>query len=427
MHECLSVQGWIKAWGDPDRRGRLLARCPECSPHRGNLEDWLAAVEDCAECKVALEAIPIKPEEVVDCPTCMESFEKLHEILDELEHFDPAVASEILQAAELFGRICRLPLAEQIARESLWCSDAAKASENAAVAVAVADRLHEETYDPEWVSDLRAKAHAYLANTYRILGEFRDAECEFLIAELHLRKGVKSGQREARVLSLKASLLIDQARYLEAEALLTRIGDYYQTTDTPVELARTQLQRAIVLAHRDAYREAAEECQNAASNLELESEKRLSLLARQNAVHYFVHAGQIERARGFFDALPPSEETLVMLRRKWIEADLLRAEEKIILAWDAYEETRRGYAAENLYYPMALVALDQSLTAYLMGDSEETAAMAEEASILLVKAAAKHDALAVVRVLLAAVERGVVNQTIIESVRRRVAALEPSH
>lgn len=446
MHECLSVQDWIKAWGDPEHEGRQLATCPVCAPFRSDLKAWLAAVERCLECRAALDTTPINPAEVVECPTCAASFAKLVEILDELEHFDPAVAAEVLSAEELFGRLTPLRIAEQLARvtddlryqqwglchrllgasRELWCDHPERANERARVAVAVADLMDAETYHPLWLSDLRAKAHAYLANTHRILGEFQEAEREFLTAEHHLRRGVGSGRCQAQVFSLKASLLIDQDRFVEAGALLAEVEDHYRKAEEHRNLARTQLKRALVAAGRGDFLEAAGACRKAASELEPDQDRALAILAQQNAVHFLVQADETEGARRLFDTLLPAEGRAMGLRRLWVEGDLLRAEGKPMLAMEAYEAARRGYSEEGRYYYVALVALEQSLTAYDMGDTGEMAAMAEEASILLVKAAAKHQALAVLRLLLAAIERGTVDRAMIVAVCRRVAALKPS-
>jgi tetratricopeptide (TPR) repeat protein len=446
MHECLSVQDWIKAWGDSEREGRQLATCPMCAPFRADLQAWFAAVERCPECRSALDATPIEVSEVVECPTCAASFAKLVEILDELEHFDPAVAAEVLSAEELFGRLITLRPKEQLARvtddlryqqwglchrllgasRELWCENPERAHERAQVAAALADLLEAETYHPLWLSDLRAKAHAYLANTHRILGEFLEAEREFVTAERYLRRGVESGRCQAQVFSLKASLLVDQERFVEAGALLEKVEAYYHRAEDARSLALTRIQHAMVASGRGDYSAAAHEYARAASGLDPEQDRTLLLLARQNAVYALVHADEIEDARRLFDALPPAEGRSMELRRLWIEGDLLRAEGKPMLAMDSYQAARRGYWEDGRYYLMALVALEESLTAFDMGDTAEMAAMAEEASILLVKAAAKHQSLAVLRLLLAAIERGTVDRAMLVAVCRQVAALKPS-
>jgi tetratricopeptide (TPR) repeat protein len=446
MHECLDVPGWIKAWGDPEVEGRQLATCQRCAPYRRDLEAWLAAVQKCPECQDALEAVPIDREEVVNCPRCMDAFAKLHELLDELEHFDPGVASEVLTAEELFGKLAKREVPEQLARvtediryqqwglvqrllaatREAWCDDPELANDRATVAVAVADLLDPTTYHPQWVADLQAKAHAYLANTHRILADFPAAEREFLRAEHHLRRGVRSGRCRAQVFTLKASLLIDQQRFVEAGALLREVEAYYKRAEEHRELARTQLKGAIVASGQGDYRGAADECARASSNLNPRRDRRLSVLARQNAAYFLILAGDTERARGLFDSLPPAPDRQLELRRKWAEGNLLRAEGRLTLAMDALREARKGYREDGRFYLVALVALDEALTAFDMGDTEDMAAMVDEASILLVKAAAKQEALAVLRVLMAAIERGTVDRAMLVAVCQRVAAFKPS-
>jgi tetratricopeptide (TPR) repeat protein len=446
MHECMSVADWIRAWGDPDVEGRQLASCPTCSEHRGDYRAWLEAVQMCPECREALDEAPIKPEQVVNCPRCMDSFEKLHEILEELEHFDPAVASEALRAEELFRQLSRLPASEQLARvtddirfhqwglaqrylhaaQEIWRDDPTMANERATVAVTLAGLVDPATYNPRWVADLRAKAYAYLANTFRILGEFRQAEREFLVAETYLRRGVGGGLFRARVFSLKASLLVDQSRFVEAGALLDVVEDAYSRGGEPTDLARTELQRAMVLAGQERYLEAAEECGKAASQLHPVRDLELHFIARKNAILFLLRGDRVEQARGLLDALPPAQGPALALKLKWIEAELLRAEGRLPEAMDAFAEARRGFREEGRFYYMAIVALDEALTAFEMGDLTEVGAMVEEASILLVKAAARHEAIAVVGILMSAIERGTLTTAALLAVRKRVEALKPS-
>ncbi|HSL83639.1 MAG TPA: hypothetical protein VLF66_12765, partial [Thermoanaerobaculia bacterium] len=311
------------------------------------------------------------------------------------------------------------------AREA-WSDDPELANDRATVAVAVAGLLDPAAYHPRWVADLRAKAHAYLANTHRILDDFAEAEREFLRAEHHLRRGAGSGRCQAQVFSLKASLLVDQQRFVEAGSLLERVEAYYRRAGEDRELARTRLQQAMVASGQGDFRGAADQCIDASSSLNPRQDRRLFVLARQNAVNLLTLAGDAEPARELFDALPPAPDRHLALRRQWVEGNLLRAEGELFPAMDAYEEARRAYREVGQHYLSALVALEQALTAFELGDAAEMAAMVDEASILLVKGAAKQEALAVVRVLMAAIERGLVDRALLVAVAERVAAFKPS-
>lgn len=416
MHDCLSAQDWIKAWGESGSDDR---------PFEAGL--------------------PVG-DEAIDCPRCMEELDRVYALVDDLEHFDPAITPEVLAADELYAKLAHLTAAERLARvtedpryrqwglvqrllresRERWRSDVEAAREHARVAVAVADLLDPEAYHPQWVADLRAKAYAYLANTFRVLGDFPRAEREFLLAEHHLRRGVGSGRCRSEVFSLKASLLVDEERYVEAGALLEGVAAYYREAEDLRALARTRLQIAMVAAGQEEFRRAAAICDEACAALDPEADRSLVALAQQNAVSYLVRAGEVLRARRLFGRLPPAEGRSMALRRKWVEGDLLYAEGRLTEALDAYRSARQGYAEEGRHYYMALIALDEALVAFDLGETAEMTARAEEASVLLVKAAATHQALAALRVLLAAIERGAVDRALLAGVARRVAALKPS-
>ncbi|HSL82542.1 MAG TPA: hypothetical protein VLF66_07175, partial [Thermoanaerobaculia bacterium] len=209
-------------------------------------------------------------------------------------------------------------------------------------------------------------------------------------------------------------------------ALLDTVAAYYQRAGESRELAKVQLQQALVMAGRGDYRRAAQECARAYANLDPRRDCSLSVLARQNAVDFLVLAGDPKRARSLFDSLPPAPGRSMALRRKWVEGNLLRAEGRHAAAMDVYAEARRGYREDGRHYYTALIALEQALAAFELGDTNEVAALAEDASVLLVKAAANHQALAVLQVLLAAIEQGTVDRALLVAAAQRVARFKPS-
>ncbi|HSL83312.1 MAG TPA: helix-turn-helix transcriptional regulator [Thermoanaerobaculia bacterium] len=402
--------------------------------------------EEWSRVQVAVGSVPAEEEEGFERRPWMGAFETMHGLQEELEDVDPVVASEVEAAEELYGELVRLEVPEQLARvkdavryrqaalaqrflsaaREAWNGDPRLAHDRAAVGAAVADLLDPATYHPQWLEDLRAKARAYLANTNRILAEFQEAEREFFRAEQHLRRGVGSGRCQAEVFSLKASLLIDQDRFVEAGALLREVEAYYERAGERRELARTQLKAAMVAGGRGDYQGAAQECARAYANLDPRRDRSLSVLARQNAVDFLVLAGDPKRARSLFDSLPPAPGRSMALRRKWVEGNLLRAEGRHEAAMEAYEEARRGYREDGRPYYTALIALEQALAAFDMGDTREMAALVEDASVLLVKAAAKHQTVAVLQVLLTAIERGTVDRALLVSAAQRAARFRPS-
>lgn len=445
MHDCLSVQDWIKAWGDSDDDPHQLADCETCWPLRKDVTTWARAVIECDDCRRIFDSTPLR-EDTLACPACVATLTRLHETVEGMEHFDPAVVPELLSAEELASKLDRLSLQAKVARvtddlryqqwgltqhllrasRELWLTEPETAREQAAVAVAVADLLDATTYQHQWVADLRAKAHAYLANTHRILGAFHEAEREFLTAENYVSRGTGGGRARATIFSLKASLLIDQKRFMEAGLLLEFVLAHHAEVGEDRAVARTCLQLAIVEEGREDYAAAAALCARAQTHLDPERDRQLWTLAQQNALEQTMAAGDFARARAMFDALPPAIGRSMELRRSWIEGNLHRAEGDHAAARNAYGAARSGMTRAGLHYLAALVSLEEAAMALDEGDNFEALARAQEASILLVRGAARQEALAVLRVLLTALERGVADHALVTTLARRIAKLQPS-
>lgn len=444
MHECFSVQDWARELATEDL-GLRLAGCPRCSREDGDLVARARAAEGCPDCAAHLEAIAPDPDRL-SCERCREALRSLHRELERVGHFDPAVLAERTRSAELFRDLTALDRREQLAAvgadpryhgwalcqhfvseaQALWHDDPQLATQRAELGAAIADRLDPLLYHPAWTADLRAKARGFLANCYRILGRYPDAEREFELAHARLREGLGSGLWQARIRSLEASLRIEQGRYGEAEALLDRTEAFYRERTDRLELARTQLKRSRIHDFRGRHQAAAEECERALGNLDPGEHGALAVLAAQNRVYYLLHAGHVARARALFGELPPTRETLFLIRRRWIEGDLLRAEGKHAHAMLAYEEARKGFAAADLSYDVALISLDQAQAAFEMGDEAEMNRLVGAASLLLIEAGARREALAASQILLSTIERGTVNPNLFAALHRRVAALRPS-
>jgi len=446
MHRHWTYGDWLNAYGSPDDQQALTFHdCTEARILWPSLAPWIAHTTACERCHVAAAGMQLVPDEVLSCPDCLEAAEFLWTILQDLEHFEPAVARELPRAEGYMEELEGLPLQDQISRvhaekryqqwgfcqwllfkaKDAWHNDPAVAHDRSALAVAVAELLDPAYYHPQWLADLQAKAHAYLANAHRILADFSAAEHHFLVAEHKLRQGVGC-LAEARVLSLKASLLIDQYRYTEALAVIDRAQGQHVKREEWHEVGRLCMQRSVVLEALGRPWEAADESSRAAKLLDPSVEPHLVAIAQQNAVAHLIENGHVESARTLFEELPPPGERSVTVTRRGLEGHLLRAECRNAEAIEAYAETRDGWAAMGRYYDAALITMDMALAAYAAGNDQQVATCAEEASVLMVRAAAKHEAFAVLALLFRAIERQTLNRAVLESVRQRLATLQPS-
>lgn len=166
------------------------------------------------------------------CPVCRERHGEILRLQKEIGHWDERVAVlESREAPELLARLRRRPFDEQVSLVTndesfhLWglaqlllresfdavSKDAAKATDDAELAVKVAQNLG-EAYDPHWVLDLHARAYASLGQARRALGERRSAETALREAEALLARSMTgNAEVQAEVRELRAALAREKA------------------------------------------------------------------------------------------------------------------------------------------------------------------------------------------------------------------------
>lgn len=450
-HRHLSVHDWVMLFETLDDERSLLTTCETAralwAERMAGLERWVEHIESCPDCREIARGLDLYADGRLDCTECRDALQVVFDLVDVAEHYEPVTVLELHRADRFLDELAKLPLSEQVTRvraeptyqqwgfaqkllldaKAAWHSAPEVAHDRALLAIAVAEKLDPVSYNEAWIFDLQAKAHAYLGNAHRILGDFYEAEKEFVLAEACLRHGVGSGLVEARVFSLKASLLNDGRKFREALALLEHVERFYRYHGAIHEAARVTLKRGHVLWSLGQAAEAAEECARSAKELDPREDPLLPLLAQKNTVEYLLSAGEVKRARSLFQQLPTLPEPLSELRRSWVEANLLRAEGRHGEARMAYERVRTGFAAAGIFYDAALASLDLAITAFEGGHHRgEVRLMAEEATVQLTLAGAKAEAFTALRLLLQAVREESLSVAVIERIRRRVAALQPS-
>jgi len=447
MHRHMKPNQWALAFGDPDApHGEQLLACSRCSAVRGDLEVWLMTVMSCPRCSEAFLGDGPVPPEVLDCDECMEAYGEFERWLEQAEHYEPLVALELAKAEDLLAEISELQPDSQIERvraepvfhrwglcqhflaecRTEWTGDLHRARLLARLGTTVANLLDEDRYQALWVADLRAKAHGYLANTSRLLGDYRSAEREFVVAERWVERGLGQGRAEATVLRLKASLLLDQYRHLEAEAVLDRVLRHYRDNAQATDTARTLLKLAMVSRSRELHQQAVERVEEALSLLDPVQDSKLVYGATHNLVLYRIEAGAVEAARAVFERLPEPEDRLPRIRRTLLEGDLRCAEGDLDSAARLYDDARIAFLAEDLHYNVAMVSLNLAVVATLQGRTEVVRELSRDAVVLLTRSGAPQEAFAALRLLVDSLEREAVSVAFIQQVARKLARLQPS-
>ena len=439
-HHHKSVRDWIMLFEGLDEEHSLLVSCaPAREAWTLGMVPWLEHATTCATCRRIARVQGLFTADSLDCAECRNQLQVVYDLVDVAEHYEPVTVLELQRAEASIEELSSLPLDEQAARvrsehpfqqwglaqqlllqaRAAWHRDPELAHDRALLAVVVTQTLDPDSYSTAWISDLEAKAHAYLGNAHRILGHFAETETEFLLAEACLREGVRSGRAEARVFALKVSLLKDQHRHAEALALLAQVERFYAEHGEDHEVGRLALKRSTILDLQGDPRAAADECTRAAKLVEAAQDPELPLVARNNSISFLLAAGETARARALFDELPPMPEPLSELERLWLEGTLLRTEGRHPEAREVFDRVRDGFADAGLFYRAALASLDLALTAYFQsGHTGEVVALAERAAVHLTLAGAKPEAHQAIRLLLRSLHEGALSRAVLERVRR---------
>jgi tetratricopeptide (TPR) repeat protein len=383
-------------------------------PSLETLARWLAG--ELAHEQVMRE---LAPHFLGSCPACREMREEIDRLLAESGHWDEAVAVvETRDAPELLGLLGEGPHPERMRRaeekEELhtWgvCqlllkkvreqvfSDPAQAVETAHLAVRLAGHLG-DTYHPDWVLELRARAFAHLGNARRVLGELKAADDAFLLADECLASsGADNPRVEAEVLSLKASLRLDQRRLEEARDLIERSLDLSRKAADPVGVAKGLLKKSKILNQRGEVSESIAVLQTVSSEIDPTQEPVLFARARQNLLFSLSLAGRYEEASQLIaelKELPRSlAEPLDGLRLRWTEANIAQGLGRLAEAEQGYRAVQHDFLNLGNGLDVALVSLDLAMLLLEQGRTEELKQLAAEIVVVFESREVQREAMA---------------------------------
>jgi len=289
-------------------------------------------------------------------------------------------------------RFVNRPLCELLCRESARLTTIApdRAIEAAELAVIVSDLVkddrddrnenseEEAATDPRRLYQLRGYAWAHDGNARRVLGDLRNADESFSIAEAWWEAGVAGiGDvlgYEPAILDHKASLRIAQRRFQEAFEMLDRIFAIHTAIHTaasdglnarhhdPHLAGRALIKKAMGLAEMGEPEQATALLQTAEGLVDTGRDPRLFLCLRHNLLCNLTNLEAYAEAAAMLpevDALCRElGNPLDLVRLRWAEgriaAGLGRAEDAIGL----FQAMRQEFARRGLAYDAALVTLD---------------------------------------------------------------------
>lgn len=344
----------------------------------------------------------IAPHLQAQCPVCREQYEQILRLTREAGHSDEEVGVvEWREAPELLARLEELAFPERVrhAEEDdafhTWglcqlllqrsrevVSESPKTAHERSELAVIVSRHLSPAYDPSWILDLRARAHAHVGNALRVLGELVSAESAFRKAEACLEQS-RTGNVwiEAEIQGMKASLRIDQRRFDEALDLLDRARDRYRQENDFHGLAKVVLKRAKLLREKGDLEQAIDLLQST-DEISRSEEPRLHALARYNLLAFLVLADRFHEGLELIpevqDLFRETAGPLDRVRLRWTEGNLAFGLGRLDEAEAAYREVQRDLLEHGVLYSVALVSLDLALLLSRQGRTEELKLLAAE-------------------------------------------------
>ncbi len=260
--------------------------------------------------------------------------------------------------------------------------DPHRAEELLRLALDVADRLDPETYGRGANEAAKTRAWSWLANAWRLLGDFRQAELAFQTAELYLAQSWLDPLDEALLLELKAPLRRGQRRFDEALELLAEAISIYREVHEPHAHGRALIIKGLVLRYQGDFAAAAECFRTSLFLLDSTREPRLMMMAQYNLIGCLQEAGRTPEAA----ALLPDARKIIeaagtrsdRMRLRWLEGRVELAQGRLAAAEAALLEVGESFLADGRAFDAAQVSLDLALLYLRQQRLEETKQLAAE-------------------------------------------------
>lgn len=284
----------------------------------------------------------------------------------------------------------------------------AQAAELARLALRLSDLLDRSRHPEELIEDLRARAWAALGNARRIASDLQGATAAFAAATAHLSRGTGDPLERALLFDLEASLLRDQRRFGDAQALLGRAVGIFLRQGERHRAGRALVNLSTIHEHAAAPEEAIAPLHRALELIDAEADPRLHLCAVHNLITNLVGCGRCHEARALYGRSRPlyraAADAWTRNRQLWVLGRIHRALGRPRPAERLFRAAREGFLAEGIPYDTALVSLDLALLFAEQGRTRELRRLAEEMMPIFASRQIHREALAALTFLKAAVE-----------------------
>lgn len=285
----------------------------------------------------------------------------------------------------------------------------------------VANATQEGSYPPGFVSDLRARASAELANAYRVQERFGKAEEALASAYEHYEGGTQEQALLGLMLEVEASLRRAQRRIPETLAILSRACDLYLELGERHLAGRTMISKGLAFyANREAAK-AVQCLEQGLSLIDRSQDPQVVTTAYQSLIgalvdcREFRRAGELLLESGLRQAF--SAEPLNLLRLRWVEGQIHAGLGRLAKAEYAFQEVRDGFRDHDLEYDAALAGLDLAAVWLRQGDIRKVHQLASQMLMTFRVVGVRTEAFKAMQLLETSCEERAVTLSIVQGIR----------
>lgn len=214
-------------------------------------------------------------------------------------------------------------------------------------------------------NDLRAHAWGNLANCYRLLGQFGEADRAWAAVESFREAGSGGRHLAAELLRKRGILRVDQRRFCDALDLQSEAASLGEAERDLHFAAKVRLEIAVTHFYAGQIDQALEIMPLAAQHLDVRAQPEMGFAYIHNLLFFLEAAGDFPCAlrlslraeRQYQELASP----LVLLRGWWLRGRLLLGVEDWRGARPFLELARRGFLERQLLYDAALAGFDLAL------------------------------------------------------------------
>ena len=244
-------------------------------------------------------------------------------------------------------------------------------------------RVSHRQFGEAWAMTCLARAHAHRGNALRATGDFKQADEGLLLALRIFDEGGNGDPLvEAEILSLLASLRMDQRSFVEADAYIDMARGIYEKIDETRFVGLLLVQKSMLFFNSGDFDQAIVVGLKALAAIDPTADAKLYLAAEHNYTFFLTEAGRyreawarLEAHASLYDAFPDS---WTQLRRQKLQSEILRGLGRREEAEAALISVRVGFMHEGLGFHAAMAGL---ALAYLYVEecrTQEVKRLAEE-------------------------------------------------